>query len=674
MCPWLLALLPLIYLCGPLDVMLKVTTAIQPSGDQPQAINAIVSNFAKGDTTVVLAGVTGSGKSATTAWVIEKLNIPTLIITPNKVLAAQLVAELKELMPTAFVGLFMSHFSYYRPEAYVPGSDTFIEKDSMVNEEIEKLRHQATVGALTRKDVVIVASVSAIYGLGRPAEYASRGVNLQPWSIRRDDLIALLVSMGYSRNDAVMTSSTFKVNGDVLEIWPTSQECALHVEFEYDDLVSVHSFDPLTRATVESSSWIFPTSHHVVPEETLEECIVSIEEELEKHSQHLLSENKILENQRLVQRTTADIENLRAYGFTKGIENYSRHFDQRKPGERPACLLDYFPKDFLLVIDESHVTVPQIAAMYQGDHSRKKTLVNYGFRLPSALDNRPLSSKEFFSIVPKALLLSATPGAWEKEVAQSPFVKQIIRPTGLVDPVVTISPSANRLTDIVTRIREHSKLGGKTLITTLTKKQAEHLTQHLIGINVKAKYIHSDIDTMERLETIHSLRKGALDVIVGVNLLREGLDIPEVSLVCVLDADSKGFLRSETSLIQQIGRAARNPVGEVVFYADSVSPAMNSAIEQTQARRKAQTEHNSLNGITPTKIVKALRDLPGRVHLATSPAGVSAEVLRDFYEKSAADLTKSMAVAVKKMDFELAALLRDELVLVKSILIELKHI
>ncbi len=655
--------------------MLKVTSDLKPRGDQPAAIEQIVNNFSNGDNLVVLAGVTGSGKSATTAWVIESMKLPTLIITSNKVLAAQLVAELRELMPTAFVGLFMSHFSYYRPEAYIPGSDTFIEKDSLVNKEIEKLRHHATVGVLTRKDVVIVASVSAIYGLGRPQEYAKRGILLEPGVMNRDALIAMFVAMGYSRNDTVLDAGTFKVKGDAIEIWPQAQEYALRLEFDYDVLTSVRGLDPLTRETIEAEPWVFPTSHHVIQEETLEGCISSIEKEFKAHGRKLLNAGKVLEHQRITQRTTADLEELRTLGTTKGIENYSRHFDQRKKGEKPYCLLDYFPKDFLLVVDESHVTVPQIAAMYEGDQSRKKTLVHHGFRLPSALDNRPLSSKEFWSMVPRALLLSATPGVWEKEVCPSPYVNQVIRPTGLVDPSITIVPSEGRMGHMLGKIREHISAGNKTLVTTLTKKQAEQLSQYLLDCDIKAKYIHSDVDTMERLETIYKLRKGVLDVIVGVNLLREGLDIPEVSLVCIFDADSRGFLRSSTSLIQTIGRAARNPQGEVLLYADSISPAMRQAIDETQARRQVQTKYNEVHGITPTKIVKALKELPGRTSKVNiNPLDYSRDSLIKIYEEAVTALARDMASAAKKLDFELAALLRDEIAQTKGLLLELKSI
>lgn len=655
--------------------MLKVTSDLEPRGDQPEAIRQVVDNFAKGDSLAVLAGVTGSGKSATTAWVIEKMGLPTLIMTSNKVLAAQMASELRELMPSAFVGLFMSHFSYYRPEAYIPGSDTFIEKDSLVNKEIEKLRHHATVGLLTRKDVVIVASVSAIYGLGRPQEYAKRGVLMKPGAFSRDDLVATLVSMGYTRNDAVLDASTFRVKGDAVEVWPQAQEHVLRLEFEYDSLVSVQALDPLTRERVDAEGWVFPTSHHVLQEDTLDDCIDSIEKEFRSHSRKLLKAGKLLEHQRITQRTTTDLQELRTSGTTKGVENYSRHFDRRKKGERPYCLLDYFPDDFLLVLDESHVTVPQIAAMHEGDRSRKQTLVDHGFRLPSALDNRPLTSKEFWSITPRALLLSATPGPWEKEVCPSPFVKQIIRPTGLVDPSVAVVPSSNRMAHLLGKIREHTAAGDKTLVTTLTKKQAEHLNQYLLDSDVKSKYLHSDVDTMERLETIYDLRKGVLDVIVGVNLLREGLDIPEVGLVCILDADSKGFLRSSTSLVQTIGRAARNPRGEVVLYADSISPAMRQAIEETHARRQAQIEYNEVHGVVPSKIVKALKDLPGRkAKPEINPREHSKEALVKFYEDSARTLSTDMAAAARKLDFELAAILRDELSKVKGLIAEIGSI
>ena len=642
-----------------------------PSGDQPTAIAGVLERFDRGDVAVTLAGATGTGKSASTAWVIEAMQRPALVIAPNKVLAAQLASELRELLPDAYVGFFVSHFAYYRPEAYVPSSDTFIEKDSAVDSEIERLRHEVTVNLLTRRDVVVVASVSAIYGLGRPEEYRKRMLQVTCGEQRdRDEIVRHLVGMEYTRNDAVLERGRIRVRGDVLDVVPASGEDAYRIEFFGDVVESLAVIDPLSGAVKERpmSLVVPPASHHVF-DPTLKEAVVKdIRDELAERLTELESGGKLLEAQRLRQRTEEDIESIETMGFCRGIENYSRHFDRRAAGERPSCLLDFFPEDFLLVVDESHVTVPQIAAMYEGDRSRKSTLVEYGFRLPSALDNRPLKADEFWSLVPRVLLLSATPGPWEAEVCESDFVDQVIRPTGLVDPKVTVLPQANRLEDLLARIRDHDARGNRTLVTTLTKKQAEQLTEFFATQGLKVRYLHSDVDTVERISTLRDLRRGALQVVVGVNLLREGLDLPEVGLVAVLDADSVGFLRSTTSLIQTIGRAARNPEGEVLLYADRVTAAMASAIAETDRRRSIQVAHNAAHGIVPARLAKSIRDV-----LSVPAAGTGTDdPVSDLADRLDAAL-REMRSCASRLAFEEAAVWREEAASLRRLLGEVKH-
>jgi excinuclease ABC subunit B len=635
-----------------------VRAPFAPSGDQPEAIEEVVRRFAAGSTAVTLAGATGTGKSATTAWVIERLGLPTLVLAPNKVLAAQLAAELRELLPDAYVGFFVSHFAYYRPEAYIPSSDTYIEKDSAVDKEIERLRHEATVALLTRKDVVIVASISAIYGLGRPEEYRRRLRRVAVGeTLDRDELLRALVAMEYQRNDQVLERGRVRVRGDVLDVIPASGEDAYRIEFFGDEVERISVLDPLS-ATVKSRPaevWIPACSHHVFDPDLKAAVIADIRAELEERLAELTASNRLLEVQRLRERTEADIEALETTGFCRGIENYSMHFDRRSPGERPSCLLDYFPEEFLLVVDESHVTVPQIGAMFEGDQSRKRSLVEFGFRLPSALDNRPLAAKEFWPLVKKVLLLSATPGPWEREVCPEGFVSQVIRPTGLVDPKVTVCPQEGRLEDLLLRIKDHASRGNRTLVTTLTKRQAEQLTEFLLAQSLRVRFLHSDVETSERIEVLRGLRLGTTEVVVGVNLLREGLDLPEVGLVAVLDADSEGFLRSTTSLIQTIGRAARNPEGEVVLYADRVSPAMQAAVDETDRRRAIQQAHNDRHGITPERLKKAIRDVLSDLH-----AGESVHDQDLSLEEQIAMARKAMKDAAARLDFEQAAFWRDE--------------
>jgi len=651
-----------------------------PSGDQPGAIRGVLERFGRGDTAVTLAGATGTGKSASTAWVIEAMNRPTLVLAPNKVLAAQLASELRELLPDAYVGFFISHFAYYRPEAYVPSSDTFIEKDSAVDSEIERLRHEVTVNLLTRRDVVVVASVSAIYGLGRPEEYRRRLLAVGVGEQRdRDEVVRHLVGMEYARNDMVLERGRIRVRGDVLDVVPVSGEDAYRIEFFGDTIESLAVIDPLSGDVKERPSVLVvpPASHHVFDPVLKEEVLADIRSELTERLAEFEVAGRLLEAQRLRQRTEEDIESIETMGFCRGIENYSRHFDRRAAGERPSCLLDFFPEDFLLVVDESHVTVPQVAAMYEGDRSRKSTLVEYGFRLPSALDNRPLKADEFWSMVPRALLLSATPGPWETEVCESGFVDQVIRPTGLVDPKVTVLPQANRLEDLLARIRDHDGRGNRTLVTTLTKKQAEQLTEFLATQGLRVRYLHSDVDTVERIATLRDLRRGALQVVVGVNLLREGLDLPEVGLVAVLDADAQGFLRSATSLIQTIGRAARNPEGEVLLYADALTPAMRLAIEETDRRRAIQVAHNEEHGIVPTRLVKSIRDVISDAAAREDGEGTDSleglDAVSDVKERLEAAVL-AMRECAGRLAFEEAAIWREEASSLRRLLAELEDL
>lgn len=589
----------------------EVVSPYQPSGDQPTAIAEIAERVQAGEKDVVLMGATGTGKSATTAWVIEQLQRPTLVMVQNKTLAAQLANEFRELLPNNAVEYFVSYYDYYQPEAYVPQTDTFIEKDSSINEEVERLRHSATNALLTRRDVVVVATVSCIYGLGTPEEYIAQMVTLRRGQeMDRDALLRQFVQMQYVRNDVDFHRGTFRVRGDTVEIIPMYEELAVRIEFFGDEVESIQTLHPLTGQVVreEEEMYIFPASHYVAGDERMGRAIATIEDELRERLQELESQDKLLEAQRLRMRTTYDLEMMQQMGYCNGIENYSRHIDGRPAGSAPHCLLDYFPDDFLLVVDESHVTIPQIGAMYEGDMSRKRTLVEHGFRLPSAMDNRPLKWDEFLERIGQTVHLSATPGQYELSQADG-VVEQIIRPTGLVDPRVVVKPTQGQIDDLLEQIRTRTEKDERVLVTTLTKRMAEDLTEYLLEAGVKVEYLHSDVDTLRRVELLRELRKGTFDVLVGINLLREGLDLPEVSLVSILDADKEGFLRSTTSLIQTIGRAARNVSGEVHMYADRVTDSMRRAIEETERRREVQIRYNAEHGIDPQPLRKKIADI-----------------------------------------------------------------
>jgi len=666
--------------------LFKVADFITPAGDQPFAVSEIEERFKNNERHVVLAGATGTGKSASTAWVLERLNRPTLIITPNKVLTAQLASELRELLPNSFVGFFVSHFAHYRPEAYMPSTDTFIEKDSSIDDALERLRHEATLNALTRRDTVVVASVSALYGLGRPKEYL--GLSLEVSSaldFTLEQFLARLVEMGYARNDTVLDRGLFRLRGDTLEVYSAASDHVLRVEFFGDEIDEVKVLDAVNRNVIANPSkdkpfLLFPTTHHVTTSVQRTAALKSIRAELSLRHKELLSQNKVLEAHRLLTRTEHDLELIETTGSCKGIENYSRHFDQRKEGQPPFCLLDYFPKDFLLVLDESHVTLPQINAMYEADRSRKQTLVDYGFRLPSALDNRPLSGLEFWSKVSDTLYLSATPGPTELSRSRG-VVDQVIRPTGLTDPEVDVLPNKDRMIDLLRRIRTGIENNTRTLVTTLTKTQAEQLTEFFLKNDLKAAYLHSDVDTKTRLELLTKLRRGQLHVLVGVNLLREGLDLPEVALVAIFDADRQGFLRSYSALIQTIGRAARHPQGRVVLYADTVSPAMRNAIDETSRRRNIQKEFNYSNGIVPTALSKSfgsvMQDSTSTVQKSSttsvSDKDLSAQDLLKELLFEAETLQKDMRKAADALQFETAALLRDSLRTLRIQIEELKE-
>lgn len=649
----------------------KVQAPYGPKGDQPKAIEKLIQGTLNNFSYQTLLGVTGSGKTATMAWTIEGVQKPTLVISPNKTLGAQLCSEFKEFFPHNAVEYFVSYYDYFQPEAYVPQTDTYIEKDSSINEEIDKLRHSATSALLSRSDVVIVASVSCIYNLGSPEDYLRKVVFLQKHeTYDRDEILEKLISVQYTRNDISLIRGTFRVKGDVIEVFPAYEEKALRIEMFGDEVEKIFELDPLTGELSKDLEKvaIFPATHFVTIEDRLEQALVSIEEELGRRLKEFEDQGKLLEAQRLRMRTNYDLEMLREVGYCSGIENYSRHFSGKTPGAPPDTLLSYFPKDFLVVIDESHITVPQLHGMYKGDKSRKETLVEHGFRLPSALDNRPLRFQEFAQLVPQAVFVSATPGEFELSKSNQ-VVEQIIRPTGLVDPEVIIRPSKGQIDDLISEIKERTEKNERVLITTLTKKMAEDLTDYLFEIGIKVKYLHSDIDTLERVEILTDLRLGKFDVLVGINLLREGLDLPEVSLVTILDADKEGFLRSETSLVQTIGRASRNVGGQVVLYADKVTNSMRRALGETQRRRKLQMRYNHKHGIEPATIRKAVTDILQAARIAESPKLYKVrqkykrdifQMPRDELERLIHTLEEEMREAAEELKFEEAAAMRDQ--------------
>ncbi|NQX17834.1 excinuclease ABC subunit UvrB [Rathayibacter sp. VKM Ac-2857] len=660
----------------------EVISEYQPSGDQPGAIADLSARINAGETDVVLLGATGTGKSATTAWLVEAVQRPTLVLAHNKTLAAQLANEFRELFPNNAVEYFVSYYDYYQPEAYVPQTDTFIEKDSSVNAEVERLRHSTTNSLLSRRDVIVVSTVSCIYGLGQPEQYLEAMVALQVGQrVDRDRLIRKFVSMQYARNDVDFARGTFRVRGDTIEIIPMYEELAIRIEMFGDEIEALYTLHPLTGNVVKKleSVSVFPGSHYVASQDVMHRAIDTIQQELEVRLSDLEKQNKLLEAQRLRMRTTFDLEMMQQIGFCSGIENYSRHIDGRESGEAPHCLLDYFPDDFLVVIDESHVTVPQIGAMYEGDASRKRTLVEHGFRLPSAMDNRPLKWEEFKGRVGQTVYLSATPGRYEMGIADG-IVEQIIRPTGLIDPEIVVKPTKGQIDDLLEEIKLRTERDERVLVTTLTKRMAEELTDFLTEAGVRVRYLHSDVDTLRRVELLSELRAGVYDVLVGINLLREGLDLPEVSLVAILDADKEGFLRSSTSLIQTIGRAARNVSGEVHMYADKMTDSMRLAIDETDRRREKQVAYNLDHGIDPTPLRKKIADitdalaregadtaklLAGRDAKKKSPTpnlrrqGLAANGGNDL-EAIIADLNGQMLQAAGELKFELAARLRDE--------------
>lgn len=657
------------------EKIFKLVSPYKPTGDQPQAIEALVKGFKEGNQCQTLLGVTGSGKTFTMANVIQQLNKPALIIAHNKTLAAQLYGEFKEFFPHNAVEYFVSYYDYYQPEAYVPSTDTYIAKDSSINEEIDKLRLSATAALSERKDVIIISSVSCIYGLGSPIDYKNMVVSLRPGMERdRDEVIEKLINMQYTRNDMDFHRGTFRVRGDVLEIFPAnSSESAVRVEFFGDEIDRITEIDVLTgeiKCQLEHVA-VFPASHYVVPQEMIQKATKAIEEELEERVRYFKSEDKLLEAQRISERTNFDIEMLRETGVCSGIENYSRHLAGLEPGAPPYTLIDYFPDEFLIIVDESHITIPQIRGMYAGDQSRKTTLVDYGFRLPSAKDNRPLNFEEFESKIDQILFVSATPNVYERE-HEMLRAEQIIRPTGLLDPDVEVCPVEGQIDDLISRVNKEVEEKNKVLITTLTKRMAEDLTDYMREVGIRVKYLHSDIDTLERAEIIRDLRLDVFDVLVGINLLREGLDIPEITLVAILDADKEGFLRSETSLIQTIGRAARNAKGHVVMYADTITDSMRTAIDETRRRRKIQMAYNEEHGITPKTIQKSVRDLISiskkvaqeEMSFKKDPESMSRKEL----EKLIKDITKQMQKAAAELNFEAAAQLRDQMIGLKNML------
>jgi excinuclease ABC subunit B len=672
----------------------EVVSPHAPAGDQPTAIEELERRIKAGERDVVLLGATGTGKSATTAWLIERLQRPTLVMAPNKTLAAQLANELREMLPHNAVEYFVSYYDYYQPEAYIAQTDTYIEKDSSINDDVERLRHSATSSLLSRRDVVVVASVSCIYGLGTPQSYLDRSVELQVGQeVPRDALLRLLVDVQYNRNDLAFTRGSFRVRGDTVEIIPSYEELAVRIEFFGDEIESLYYMHPLTGDVVRKvdSLRVFPATHYVAGPERMAHAISTIEAELEERLSELEGQGKLLEAQRLRMRTNYDVEMMRQVGFCSGIENYSRHIDARPAGSAPATLLDYFPEDFLLVIDESHVTVPQIGGMYEGDISRKRNLVDFGFRLPSAIDNRPLTWEEFADRIGQTVYLSATPGPYELSQTGGEFVEQVIRPTGLVDPQVIVKPTKGQIDDLIGEIHKRTERDERVLVTTLTKKMAEDLTDYLLEMGIRVRYLHSEVDTLRRVELLRQLRLGDYDVLVGINLLREGLDLPEVSLVSILDADKEGFLRSVRSLIQTIGRAARNVSGEVHMYADNITDSMREAIDETDRRRAKQIAYNEANGIDPKPLRKKIADILDQVYREADDVevggsgrnasrgrraqgepgrAVSAGIIegRDTTNMPRAeladlikDLTEQMMAAARDLQFELAARIRDEI-------------
>ena len=651
-----------------------------PTGDQPQAIEKLVQGFKEGNQFETLLGVTGSGKTFTMANVIQQLNKPTLILAHNKTLAAQLYGEMKEFFPNNAVEYFVSYYDYYQPEAYVPSSDTYIEKDSAINDEIDKLRHSATAALSERSDVIIISSVSCIYGLGSPIDYQEMVISLRPGMLKdRDDVIRKLIDIQYVRNDMDFKRGTFRVRGDVVEIFPANAtDTAVRVEFFGDEIDRITEFDALTgsaKAKLEHVA-IFPASHYVVAPEKMEKAICAIEEELKERVEWFKREDKLLEAQRIAERTKFDIEMMRETGFCSGIENYSRHLSGLKPGEPPHTLLDYFPDDFLMIVDESHITIPQVRGMYAGDQSRKTTLVDYGFRLPSAKDNRPLNFEEFESHISQMLFVSATPNVYEGE-HELLRAEQVIRPTGLLDPEISVRPVEGQIDDLISEVNKEIEPGHKILITTLTKRMAEDLTDYMKELGIRVRYLHSDIDTLERSEIVRNLRLNVFDVLVGINLLREGLDIPEITLVAILDADKEGFLRSETSLIQTIGRAARNTEGHVIMYADRITDSMDKAITETNRRRAIQQAYNEAHGITPKTIQKAVRDLISISEAAdkSEDSFVKDAESMSYKELNAAirKLMKQMHSAAAELDFEKAAMLRDKIMELKKMIHEIEE-
>jgi excinuclease ABC subunit B len=647
----------------------KLVSDYKMMGDQPQAVDQLTEGLLDGEKYQTLLGVTGSGKTFTMANVIERVQRPTLVISHNKTLAAQLCGEFKEFFPENAVEYFVSYYDYYQPEAYVPSTDTYIEKDSDINAEIEKLRHSATAALAERRDVIIVASVSCIYGLGSPVDYENQVLSLRPGANRsRHDILRKLIDIQFTRNDLGFERGSFRVRGDIIDIFPAGADNAIRVELFGDEIEVIKEINPVTGEIIgiRNHVSIFPASHYVTSKENMERAIVTIEEELEDRIRWFKDRGKLIEAQRIEQRTRYDIEMLREVGSCKGIENYSRHINGLPAGFRPYTLIDYFPKDFLIVIDESHVMVPQLRAMYAGDRSRKSSLVEFGFRMPSALDNRPLEFKEFESLVNQIVFVSATPAAYEKEKCDNVVAQQVIRPTGLLDPVIEVRKTEGQIDDLIGEINKVTAQGEKILVTTLTKKMSESLTDYLKNVGIKVRYLHSEIQTLERMEILRDLRLGAFDVLVGINLLREGLDLPEVSMVAILDADKQGFLRTETSLIQTIGRAARNVNGKVIMYADGISEAMQKAISETERRRKIQQEYNEANGITPKTIEKAVRAVIEATRVAEesdeyyegkSPLELTKKELADYIKK----MEKEMKEAASSLQFERAAELRDRI-------------